>query len=1655
VGFSLVNFLKGAEAQINPFDHGQTFKSVQPTTAPVAATIPPPATTRPVPASTAKPHQSMFSRVVKAGYNDLVKPTVDTFHHLPGDAEHVGKALAISAESVAKGEHGAALAQSKQRALDEIGKSSYSKYFGKTVQDNNSQDAKKQLEGIVGHGAQNVINVAALIPGAGAVAKVAENPSLAGKVISGLKEGSKFGAGYGAAQGAAQSAANENDFKHVLTNTLVGGAAGAVLGGATGVAAPVIAKGASKVAKEVANLDQRGYIAGPGANRFDKMAKDGKTQGNSFERSDSKLKVNSKATDQLTAGKALQLGQVIKHPELQKDYPNILKEVKVVVNPKVAHPAFDKAEGVIHIPSAKTLTSDAGKAQLTHEIQHAIDHQEGRSAGTTPQAEALKSMTQEQQDAARAVNTLEPQVKNLDKLVRNGNLTRFEYSTHPAVKALKAAQKTLQGVSRGNSQDDMAAYLANEGEQRARTTQGRSDLSQKQIDQNPQRIPVVKPQSTPEGAFAFNKPEKTSTKMEKGEKVRGFTQSVKASDEVSQEAKDLSMTSYTPKKNTELTNNSEKLLKGGVKKASDQVHDVLDTTERGKLSDQQVSDAILVAKTLDEKGDFRQAADVYDKLAEHLTEAGRSVQAASLLSKRTPQGLLYSAQKILKEAYKKKDGSGEIPEKVMTQLKLHIDEIKGTAASSDERTAAVQRMVHFVNDKIPRGKIGTAFGIWRAGLLTGPETVAKIAASHVITTPELALKPLTATVDKAVSAAPKKILNWLNRNNPEYKAGQRTATFNLGEDVKAFGKGFGRGAKAAGQHLKTGEDAPHTGGFESDLGKGEHQTAYERGVYRVHGSVYKPFYSGGYQLEMANQRRIAETMFGGDMAKVDEFLKSPKAIEEATAQAEKFAMQNTTAGGKITQQIQHLKVGPIPVGMWIAPFSRIPAALGTKGIVDYTPVGLARGARSLYDGIKNGKFDQRKFVESVSRSGAGGSAVVLTGAWMMSNGRMTLQEPNDPKEKALWDLQGKTRNSVYVGGNVSNNKDGTHTYNGGKWVTLNAWGPLGIALGIGGAYNQALQNKQDVNQAVAVAVSSGVKLLADQPYMKGITGPANAIAKPVQFASQYVKDSVSSFVPALSQQIARGTDTKQRASAGSVGEAVAQGIPGLRESSPAKTDLYGNDLPGLNPNGTVAGGFNGTVNPFYPGSARNAGDLATQELQRLYNIQGGQGPNVSNPKTIQGTPTSNLSTAQIHDFMAGSGPGIKKALDNLVQNTTYQNLNDDQKTQAINSAISKVRSITFLSPKTGYLPSGPVSGSSADLIKGIGTYAKAFFTDPASAFNDILHGQTIIRTAGGGLIVQRASQKDTGALVNSRGGATQNGTPMQLDHVVPLELGGTNAVSNLSLIPKSADDANNAAENFLGKQLNSGAIKMKNAQQLILDYKNGKLSGADLFAKAGGKGKNNIPDPVTQVGVNNAPVTGKKVTKTQVATAQNLDKLGTGKITVSKAGKASLSSSSTTASTDPKTRYETDLAQYQQDKKSGNLNDIQDMKAQTKLSKERVQSGFSQDVIDFYGMSKAQQEAYFGVNRAKATDLYNKAKVLDQNLVDAGLVTNSKYKKTLNTTGVKTAKSTGRKSKATKGTKHNFAKLVVSGPKLGSAASSSALRSILGHTKIKAKAVHK
>jgi hypothetical protein len=133
-------------------------------------------------------------------------------------------------------------------------------------------------------------------------------------------------------------------------------------------------------------------------------------------------------------------------------------------------------------------------------------------------------------------------------------------------------------------------------------------------------------------------------------------------------------------------------------------------------------------------------------------------------------------------------------------------------------------------------------------------------------------------------------------------------------------------------------------------------------------------------------------------------------------------------------------------------------------------------------------------------------------------------------------------------------------------------------------------------------------------------------------------------------------------------------------------------------------------------------------------------------------------------------------------------------------------------------------------IRALGLWARGVGADPKRAFEILFSDEnirSIRRVENGAIIVERMGLKESEAVKKERG-AEQG---VFLDHVIPLQLGGSNRDDNLLLLTRAEWEASTPIENLLGDHLRAGNIKGSEARKLIKGFKEGKISAREIIEK--------------------------------------------------------------------------------------------------------------------------------------------------------------------------------------------------------------------------------
>jgi hypothetical protein len=659
----------------------------------------------------------------------------------------------------------------------------------------------------------------------------------------------------------------------------------------------------------------------------------------------------------------------------------------------------------------------------------------------------------------------------------------------------------------------------------------------------------------------------------------------------------------------------------------------------GKISSQDVADTQTIAAILDTKGDtasLQKAAELYDKLSEHLTAAGQTVQAAAILARRTPEGLRYHAQRTLKQ-----NNVTLTPELQQNLTKL-IAEVKRAPSGTPEGDLARHRVNQFVNDQIPSSAFDKGINVWRAGLLTAPTTTGGNLLGN--TGESLVRKgfvnPVATGADALMSLF----------------TGKRTQTL---APTGSATKGAIEGASKLPNYMKTGFDERNalTKYDTKELTyKNKAVGAYVNGVYRLMSVADQPYWYAARKEALGSIAK-AEAInnnipFGQRKQWVNKFMKDPptEALERATAEAMYATFQNKTALGSMASGLKRGAGKARPIADFFIPFTQVPASIATR-IVERTPVGTATEVvRQFINVKKGGAFDQRALSQAIG-NGSFGPAVFAAGYSLANSGMLTFGYPEDPKERELWEAEGKQPYSVRVGD---------------RWYSLNYLQPFGTLLAMGGQAKDAVSKGANMGEVISQGIATAGQSVSNQSFLKGIGGVLEVVDDPQRFAETWVGNTTSSLVPNFVRSAARAADPVQREAKGVV-EGVKGAIPGLRQTLPEKRDTLGNPLPAKD------NFFNQFMNPLRPSIARDNKNPVISEARRLYEQDNGVLPSLVN-RTSLGEGTE-LDKNQIRDLQGRVSKRVGSAWGELIKTQEYKTLSDEDKAKALKNLSSDISAV--------------------------------------------------------------------------------------------------------------------------------------------------------------------------------------------------------------------------------------------------------------------------------------------------------------------------------------------------------------------------------------------
>ncbi len=424
-----------------------------------------------------------------------------------------------------------------------------------------------------------------------------------------------------------------------------------------------------------------------------------------------------------------------------------------------------------------------------------------------------------------------------------------------------------------------------------------------------------------------------------------------------------------------------------------------------------------------------------------------------------------------------------------------------------------------------------------------------------------------------------------------------------------------------------------------------------------------------------------------------------------------------------------------------------------------------------------------------------GSLVMSVLAMFAAAGRLTGSGPSDKEKRDHLYRIGWQPDSVKIGD---------------KWYSYKNISPLNTVFSwVGNMMDGYIyDNVLPDTQGITTLLVRNAESMLDQSFFSGVNGFISAMTGEEYERTKFFNRFATSVIPQAIQQTVRIFDPTlyQTVDLGSSMKAAL----GITDGLPVRYDVFGVPIERQR-----AGGL-----PVFPSQQ----EISPLE-QKLINL----GVQYLSPPPDK-VGQRKMTPAEYANFSREVGVRLASQLaDDSVLRNDLDPLTAQDKVDDIRAKIFKdVRKEMFPDLKGSdavFRYSDDEIVSPNGFLDTVVLNAKALGVDPATALQRMVTGQKIRYITHGTIVVERLDVEDSERIKRELGSTPE----MRLDHTIPLQLGGGNGRTNLKLVSEEQWKSFTEAENHLGNLLRGGKIKKGKAQQLIKDFKAGKIEKEEIL----------------------------------------------------------------------------------------------------------------------------------------------------------------------------------------------------------------------------------
>lgn len=668
------------------------------------------------------------------------------------------------------------------------------------------------------------------------------------------------------------------------------------------------------------------------------------------------------------------------------------------------------------------------------------------------------------------------------------------------------------------------------------------------------------------------------------------------------------------------------------------------------------------------EGDYNAASDILVALTAVETNAGQTVQAARLMKSLTPEGRIFTVQKMVSNL------EAQINQRRAANKQIEIDvpdallQTYQNAATADAQEAALQNIYQNVADQIPTS-LGEAAQQWRYfSMLANPSTHAKNIMGNV--------SGAVAKIGKDNLAA---LMETVFIGNKE----GRTKAF-LNPLNKADQNLLNLGWADYDNAVDLYEDS--TGNYSNSAGDindkrrywkiNDPQNALTRGIDKALNIAEKANNLNSKALEVEDMW-FSKPMYSVALAG---YMKA-NGLTEITDAARTYAMTEAKKGtyndlNAVSKWATSLGKGS-KLGRFLSntvyPFKKVPANVMVR-TVEYSPLGYLKGAWDLVQMQKgNPDITAAKTIDDFAAATTG-TALLGVGAMLAKQGILRATGVGDDKEKEQQkNAFGAKDFSILVG----------DTY-----IPIDSLTLAGTGLLTGAQIWEAAQNARNGDTPISFedfldALSKITDPVFEQSMLSGMDSILTTIQNSdnagtgellTKMGVQIIGNYVGQYVPTVVGRVAASLDKNQRSTylepdgAWSPVQSAVQGvqkkIPGLREDMAVTYGNWGVPVEGNGASGFGEAAFK-AVTPVYPSKQKT--DAVEEEIARLHDVNAEYSNFYTKPPKSIAVDGENvkLTSEEYAKYTETRGQTDYNLRKNMLDSDIYKGLPDNVKSKAM------------------------------------------------------------------------------------------------------------------------------------------------------------------------------------------------------------------------------------------------------------------------------------------------------------------------------------------------------------------------------------------------------